>query len=165
MHRNKTVWVLGLFLALLSCKNSKKEPQEAPKTEIDKPLALSGHYVTDGYEKRNEGYDWVGVMVSELDPDNLEIKVRSRADQKRPTCTFDATVTKVNDSTYQTQIESKPVLFQFSDNSLAISAKNQEDSGLLNFYCSGGASFAGTYEKINAPPMKVKLTPRSSAKC
>ncbi|WP_445384201.1 hypothetical protein ACT6NV_09325 [Robiginitalea sp. IMCC44478] len=175
MHNTRTMAVVLVLAAILfSCKNDNKNDNknseqtsteasaETVVTEEKEPTndtssvsdentgsSVFGNYVTDDYAKRAEGYDWVGVMVSAGQNNSINIKVRSRADKKRPTCTFDAVAYPTDDETYNTFLDGKKVLFRFTDNSLEISTENEADAGLLNFYCSGGASIAGSYDKID----------------
>ena len=147
-----------IFLAVLlsvSCKNentptenidSDPEQTDEPQT---KTSSILGSYVDDSYSQRNEGYDWVGVRVTENEDSTIHISVRSRADQKRPTCTWDTKAEKVDDSSYQTWYEGKTILFSFDNNKLSITAENEEDNTALYFFCSGGASVAGSYSKID----------------
>lgn len=139
------------FLAIVSCKNEAKktDTQETIKQETVATITdVTGNYVSSEYEKRNEGYDWVSVAVKPAANDNIKIAVRSRADKKKPTCTFDALAEKTNDSTYTADINGKTVVFSFKNKQISIATVNKEDNGLLNFYCSGGGSLAGSYHKI-----------------
>ena len=138
------------FLALVSCKNETKktDTQETTQEAVTTTLSVTGNYVSSEYEKRDEGYDWVSVAVRPAANDNIKIAVRSRADKKKPTCTFDALAKKVNDSTYTATAEGKTILFSFKDNQISITTQNESDSNILNFYCSGGGSLAGSYQKI-----------------
>ncbi|SDQ05181.1 hypothetical protein [Flagellimonas zhangzhouensis] len=142
---------LGLFVLMLavSCKTDSKKEVETEAEPTTASSDLTGNYVSDGYAQKDEGYDWVGVTVYQLENDQLEIKVRSRADKKRPTCTLDVEVYKETDVLYYTQIDGKKVLFQFADNALSITTENEADSSALYFYCSGGATVAGNYSKID----------------
>lgn len=139
-----------LFLAV-GCKNETKKIEEVSTTEVTEELNIVGNYVSEDYSKRSEGYDWVAVSVTEAENNQLHISVRSRADKKKPTCTFDAIAYKVDDKTYQTQIDGKSMLFKFTNSQVSITTNKEEDEGLLYFYCSGGASIAGTYLKLNEP--------------
>lgn len=122
-----------------------------PTPEAAEEYTFSGNYVSKDYSKRSEGYDWVSVSVSEAKNDQLKISIRSRADKKSPTCTFDTEARKVKDNTYQTQINGKIILFEFGNNEISINTAKEEDQGLLYFYCSGGASIGRTYSKIDEP--------------
>jgi len=136
-------------VSLAGCKNTtKKSSSSKEKAEVVENTFF-GTYVSDGYAKKNEGYDWVSVNVKEAKDEQLKLSVRSRADKKKPTCTFDATLQKWNDSTYTTFIQDKKVLFTFGKNNITIATEKEEDSGILYFYCSGGTSLAGTYTKID----------------
>lgn len=140
--------VLSLF-ALSGCEYKAKKKEIPSNDKTFEALNITGNYVTESYSKRNEGYDWVAVSVHQAKDEQLKVSIRSRADKKQPTCTFDAVAQKINEKTYKTQIEGKTVLFDFSSEQLNISAENEEDEGLLYFYCSGGASIKGTYLKLN----------------
>ncbi len=152
MIKLNTIALLGMvFLALLSCKKEAKEAdtQETIKQETVATITnVTGNYVSSEYEKRNEGYDWVSVAVKPAANNNIKITVRSRADKKKPTCTFDALAEKTNDSTYTTDINGKTLVFSFKNKQISIATANKEDNGLLNSYCSGGGSLAGSYHKI-----------------
>ena len=140
--------IIGLFI--IGCKNLdktsiiKNESQNMTKSDF------FGNYVSIDYQKRNEGYDWVAVSVIRQKDDNeIAISVRSRADRKNPTCTFDAKAYKLNESTYRTSIDGEMVLFTVKDDTISITPENPKNSGILYFYCSGGASLEGKYSKIN----------------
>ncbi|WP_159950030.1 PliI family lysozyme inhibitor of I-type lysozyme [Polaribacter septentrionalilitoris] len=142
--------VLILFL-FIGCKNNTEKTEKDSEQKITKELSITANYVSEDYLKRSEGYDWVSVSVTKAKNNQLNISIRSRADNKKPTCTFDAIARKVDDKTYQTQIKGKTILFAFTDSKISITAKKQEDESLLYFYCSGGASISGTYSKIDEP--------------
>ncbi|MDE0534997.1 MULTISPECIES: PliI family lysozyme inhibitor of I-type lysozyme [unclassified Tenacibaculum] len=151
MIKLNTSALLGMaFLALVSCKNETKktDTQETTQEAVTTTLSVTGNYVSSEYEKRDEGYDWVSVAVKAAKDEQLKIAVRSRADKKKPTCTFEALAKKVNDSTFTATAEGKTILFSFKDNQISITTQNESDSNILNFYCSGGGSLAGSYQKI-----------------
>lgn len=143
----------GFVLALNSCtqqtnKNDKSTATEQPATT---KLMVEGSYATPDYEKRNEGYDWTGVIVQNIDDHKISIKIRSRSDKKKPTCTLDAEATKLKDGVYHATLEEKNVVFTFNETSVTIDTENPQDKDALHFYCSGGASIADTYTKIAGP--------------
>lgn len=138
----------------MGCKDTSETSD--PIEEIIKKLpveetAITGRYVTDFYELRSEGYDWMVINVSRVSEDEISLKVRSRADKKKPTCTFDSHAYKLNDSVFTTSVQGKPIRISFSKHSVSITAEKQEDESALYFYCSGGATLAGTYHKIYDP--------------
>ena len=138
-----------VFFLAISCKTETKKTEKVKTQETTDALNVSGNYVFKDYSKKNKGYDWVSVKVTEVDNNQLNISVRSRADKKEPTCTFDTVAKKVEGKTYQTQIDGKSILFEFTNAQISITTEKERDEGLLYFYCSGGASIAGTYLKIN----------------
>lgn len=113
--------------------------------------AILGNYVNNTYDIRHEGYDWVGVSVKEGINNSIYVSVRSRADMKKPTCTFDATAYPTGVNTYYSIYDGKKIIYTFTSNSLSISTENKADENILYFFCSGGATFAGSYKKINEP--------------
>ncbi|MBD0831434.1 hypothetical protein [Aestuariibaculum sediminum] len=144
--------LLIVIVVFSACKKTTKKievPTNTEPTETFITPKITGNFVSDGYSKRSEGYDWVSVFVNNTNENEISIKVRSRADQKKPTCTWDATAIKIDNYTYESIIDGKTILFQFKDNTLVIQPKNEADQGILYFYCSGGATVAGTYKKIN----------------
>lgn len=151
MKTNATSLYLMLMVLFLviGCKNESKKPEQLDKPKTTEIVSLSGNYVSESYSKKNEGYDWVAVSVTEMQNNQLKVAVRSRADKKKPTCTFDAIADKVDKKTYQTQIKGQTIVFGFTDTTIRISTQKQEDDDALYFYCSGGASIGGTYTKIN----------------
>lgn len=140
------IWMLLLTLAM-ACTTEK------PKKQISKNKATQqfqpiGNYVSNGYDLRNEGYDWTAIKVTKVKEEELKISIRSRADKKRPTCTFDTKAFKKNDTIYEAIYEGKKIIFQFTENNINISAEEAEVKNLLYFFCNGGASIEGTYKKI-----------------
>ena len=137
------LFVLGaVSLSIMSCSSSKKEL--APATAHD----LSGSYATADYDKRAEGYDWVGVDVIAMTDSTAHIAVRSRSDIKKPTCRFDADATLIGRDTLQAKYEGKDILITLADSVLSIATRDEQDANLLNFFCSGGATLAGDYKQI-----------------
>lgn len=140
------------------CKGGpgKEDPVQLQAETSDSAPALesmatsyAGTYVTDSYAQRGEGYDWVGVRVKDAGDGQFRISVRSRADMKNPTCTFDGRVFPEDEDTYFTVLEGKKVLFDFSNGTLTIRPETGEGNQVLRFRCSGGATLAGTYTKID----------------
>lgn len=173
MNLKNTTLAFAIIASVLSCKKStetataetkntdKKEQTATPSASAE---AFVGDYVSAEYAKRNEGYDWVAVSVSQVSDSTLHVSVRSRADKKKPTCTFDADVVKSAENIYKATVDGKNILFTFKDNSVSISTEKQEDRGILNYYCSGGGSLADTYKKINEPLDEKQIDPRTFTK-
>lgn len=110
---------------------------------------VSADYATADYDKRAQGYDWVGVMVR-ADGDQIDIKVRSRSDIKKPTCHFDGNATLIGKDTahgtiFQAKVNGSTAFFQFKNDKLII---DSPDKYALNYFCSGGGSLAGEYKKL-----------------
>ena len=111
---------------------------------------ISGDYASADYDKRAQGYDWVGVMVRAESDQQIDIKIRSRSDIKKQTCQFDGKATLMGQDAahgtiFQAQANDSTVFFQFKDNMLTI---DSPDTYALNYFCSGGASLAGEYQKL-----------------
>ena len=111
---------------------------------------VSADYATADYDKRVQGYDWVGVMVRADSDRQIDIKVRSRSDIKKPTCHFDGKATLMGQDTahgtiFQAKVNDSNTFFQFKDDTLII---DSPDKYALNYFCSGGGSLAGEYKKL-----------------
>lgn len=127
--------------------------QPATKIQADLSPAMqivSGNYVTSDYAKRTQGYDWVGVMISAVNNENITIKVRSRSDIKQPTCLFDGTAKLIGQDNahgviFKTVANDSVTFLQFQNAKLTI---DSEDKYALNYFCSGGATLAGDYQKL-----------------
>ncbi|MDX8340373.1 MliC family protein [Draconibacterium sp. IB214405] len=113
--------------------------------------SIFGNYVNDTYSIRHEGYDWMAVTVKQGADNSILVAVRSRADIKKPTCSFDAQAFPTDENTYESVIDGKTIVYQFTGNAITISTKNEADENMLYFFCSGGATFAGSYTKIKEP--------------
>nr|WP_317199451.1 hypothetical protein [uncultured Psychrobacter sp.] len=111
-----------------------------------------GSYVSEGYNKRAQGYDRVAIKISHNSDvkDSIKIKVHSRNDIKKPTCQFNGTATLLGQDQahgiiFKTHINDNSVFFQFKDDTLAI---DSQDKYALSRFCSGGGSMAGEYQKL-----------------
>ncbi len=170
--RKYNIVVLFLFsLVLFSCQGNNKNEDKSENDsipvvaeEVVSQSKMEGVYVDNAYAKRGEGYDWVSVEVKPLDKFHMRVSVRSRADKKKPTCSYDANALIVDENTLKANENGKIVLFELQDNSLVISTENQEDDGILYFFCSGGASLAGTYSKLDAELDESQVDSRSYVK-
>lgn len=112
--------------------------------------AVVGDYASEGYAKRTQGYDWVGVAVQADGNEQIAIKVRARSDVKKPTCQFDAKATLMGQDDahgviFQSKVNDSTAFFQFKDNVLTI---DSQDKYALNYFCSGGGSIIGEYQKL-----------------
>jgi len=119
----------------------------ADKFSTDK---VSADYASADYDKRAQGYDWVGVIVRAESDRQIDIKVRSRSDIKKPTCHFDGKATLMGQDTahgtiFQATVNDSTAFFQFKDDKLII---DSTDKYALNYFCSGGGSLAGEYKKL-----------------
>jgi len=153
MSRTLKFIVLIIFsISLFNCQSKVDQKKEVNNLkETEEVITFFGNYVSESYSKRNEGYDWVAVSITQWNSDEAKIKIRSRADKKKPTCTLDAIAKKVTSTIYESTLDGKAVLFTLENNTLSIKTKNEKDNDFLSFYCSGGASISGRYLKINEP--------------
>ena len=144
------VWVVMLSVQGIEAKSKGEvsEPQE-PKAGKN----YSGKYVSEFYEKRDQGYDWTAVYVKHITENKIEVSIRSRPDRERPTCSaFDAIAEKINETTFQTILYSSgggTVLFEFKDSLIDIHTKDFDNRFLLMRYCNGGGSLMGDYKKTD----------------
>lgn len=143
------IYFVVVILVLVGCKtDAKKQKIESESTQTNN-LSPVGNYVSDDYKKRGDGYDWIAVTVKEVGTDQLDVSIRSRADKKKPTCTFDTRAYKLDQNTYVADMDGAKLHFKFQNDSVAIFTEKEADMNKLYFYCSGGASLAGSYVKIS----------------
>lgn len=130
--------------------------EAAELSDAQAMAAIAGIYVLEGYDAAETDADWVAATVTP-DPQtgHISIAVRSRTDIKKPTCTFDADCQKLEQNIYFTEAETAKILFKFEDNKLIIDTENEADRDALHFYCSGGATLAGTYIKGEQLPQAI----------
>ena len=82
--------------------------------------------------------------------EQIDIKVRARGDVKKPTCHFDGKATLMGQDEahgviFQSKVNDSTAFFQFKDDTLTI---DSQDKYALNYFCSGGASLIGEYQKL-----------------
>ena len=149
----------AVFIALTGCNNVSPSITNATTPVVVQSQTLLspalqtvvGDYVSDGYDKRQQGNDWVGVMIRPSGSEQIDIKVRSRSDIKKPTCNFDGKATLMGQDNahgiiFQTIANDSVTFLQFKEDKLTIDAQNKY---ALNYFCSGGATLAGDYQKID----------------
>lgn len=161
-HRLHSIAALTLIATTLAAVTGCHNVTPAVKSSANNAVAvysipvdvmkdyISGDYASADYDKRAQGYDWVGVMVRAESDQQIDIKVRSRSDIKKQTCQFDGKATLMGQDAahgtiFQAQANDSTVFFQFKDNMLTI---DSPDKYALNYFCSGGASLAGEYQKL-----------------
>lgn len=170
----KTKSIIALFVVLIfsACKNEQAGKDNADKkqtakventktqtetkatTEANDSIVTFdpsnyGTYVNDSYKDRSGGSDWVSVNVSPLSKFRFMVSVRSRADKMQPTCTFDAAASSTGPNELIASEFLGTMKFSFAGNKVTISALEGSQEPLLTYYCRGGGSLAGTYQKIN----------------
>ncbi|MDR5590347.1 hypothetical protein [Christiangramia sp. SM2212] len=146
----KSIFKILVFLSILGCKESKPENDQVNDSPNNSTLNIIGNYVSDSYNKRDEGYDWLAINIQQVSSENYQLKVRSRADKKRPTCLMDLSINKVSEGEYSGILQGKKIMVDFSKDSLRIYPENKSGEAVLSFYCSGGATVAGSYSKITS---------------
>ena len=146
------------LLTLSGCNNmtpsvnnqTTKQPNAAVTPAVQ---AVVGDYASEGYHKRAQGSDWVGVMVRADGADNgdqINIQVRARSDVKKPSCHFDGKATLMGQDEahgviFQSKVNDRTAFFQFKDDILTI---DSQDKYALNYFCTGGTSLVGAYQKL-----------------
>ncbi|MGB6129321.1 MAG: hypothetical protein WBG30_11275 [Psychrilyobacter sp.] len=140
MKKNYIGVIFFVFFLFSACDSDREQLQ---KKSMDKFL---GKYVSEGYFRRSDGYDWVSVLITKKDENNVYISVKSRSDKKKSTCTFDGEGVMVGNNTLKSIFNEKNILFDLKNDVIKIYM--EKDSGLLYFFCSGGASLEGSYKKL-----------------
>lgn len=113
---------------------------------------FSGNYVTEEYEKRAEGYDWLVLKINRSADNTLQVKIQARNDKKKATCSFDGVATPVSENVYKATSGEYSILINFKADKATISSVSDSvnDKNNLRWFCSGGASLADyTFQKID----------------
>ena len=138
------------IMALLMVLPIFKDMDESP--EINEPSPFVGRFGSDGYEKRQEGYDWVLFNIQEKTDGRFDIKVRSRTDIKKPTCTYEGIGQLKTPDILVAPLEDGKVnmTLTLKGNTIDVwmDSENFDDRFLLMRYCSGGGSLAGKYYEV-----------------
>jgi hypothetical protein len=156
----------GFFAACQSAQETKQDNKKdslAAKAKQEWQARFVGDFVSEGYADRQKGADWYAVMIDPLNDSMYQVSIRSRADRKKPSCTFDAKALVKDANHLVAAIDSLEIVFSFTDSSLTISAAK----GLpeqLQYFCSGGASIAGTYQRLQDNLDTEKMDPRKFIK-
>ncbi|MGL5785863.1 MAG: hypothetical protein ACRCX4_03455 [Bacteroidales bacterium] len=165
--RNNAGWILFFISILLAgCTKNSDKKVVMSKDEAGEDLLKQwvGCYVTDGYEHREKGFDWVSVCVSQLNDSIAKITVRSRADIKKPTCVFDSKAKLINGNELESDYEGKRILFHLSHDTITVSVPDKDDENILYFFCSGGATLMGEYVKVKGDMDSTQLSHHSYIK-
>lgn len=146
----KGISILVIMFGASQCQTDTRSRNQNEK-KVPEQYSYEGVYVDKGYANRNAGDDWVGVIISVKSGVSWHVSIRSRADIKKPTCTFDADLIPNGEHSLKATVDGKNILFDFDKDTLDIQAEHPEDMDLLHYYCSGGGSLSGKYQKINDP--------------
>ncbi|RZK37923.1 MAG: hypothetical protein EOO90_23900 [Pedobacter sp.] len=141
-------------MIIASCQSGSpttSSPVQSDTTSVKSSISrFIGNYVTSDYAERDKGYDWVAVSIDTLGSEKIRVKVRSRSDLKKPTCTVDVDAVKVAEGIFKAELLNGHALLVFNGANLTIKPASEKDEAALYYYCSGGASFAGKYVKTDA---------------
>lgn len=132
------------FTVLSACTT----PQAIPSQSTNATTQTAKTYVSDGYHKRHQGYDWVAVETTEQADNSLKVQIRSRTDKKKPTCTFDGIAHPVSSHLYQLKQGDMTLNLTLTAKSIEIAPAQDSDRHKAMYYCSGGGSLIGTYKQV-----------------
>jgi hypothetical protein len=125
---------------------------------------LVGIYVNDDYAKRGEGYDWVAIIIEQIDAQSAYVQARARGDRKRPTCGFDGAAVLTAEEVLEASYDGSSFLLTVNGDTLVVAPKTPDDENILYYFCSGGASLAGTYTRIHEALEASQLPPDAFSK-
>lgn len=121
--------------------------------------AMVGDYVDGDYAQRGEGYDWVSISIVKIHDRGAYVKARSRSDKKRGTCTFDGVGFLRKEFLLAVDFDGKTIFFALDGDRLTVQTESEDDADLLYFFCSGGATLAGEYQKLDESLDTSQLAP------
>lgn len=138
----RTTLVSAAVSVLAACGPSATESPTAPAW----PVAGERTYVDQGYADRAQGADWVRVVLTGRGAEGLTVVVDARSDLKRPTCSFEGQAAASADGTgFVAVTQVGDIHFEVADTQLTVTAA---DPATLHYFCSGGASLAGDYQRL-----------------
>ena len=159
---NQTLWLMrksiSLYFIFTILLFNACEKQKSNEEDLSAMNSTQVSYASEGYENRDSGSDWVGLNLS-MEEKRLFVSIRSRADIKKPTCTADFIAYLVSEGKYEAVLNGAPILIGVTDNEVTIKPKNTSKEGDLSFFCSGGASIAGSYSKIEGQLDQEQVDP------
>lgn len=140
-----------MFYALILCSGCSERGELEKKEKKSVVLTdYSGSYVSDGYEHRAKGFDYLSVHIVALNDTVAEVSVRSRTDNKEPTCSFDSkALFSPSSGALEAVFEGKRILFNLDDDTLSISVPDNDDHMILYFLSPGGSALMGNYYRTN----------------
>lgn len=169
----KIYLIVIILIGFISCSkeqqtSEKRNSGNAPDTSVQKTYSNNtvsentsdsitehfnfdnfGNYVDGSYIDRSSGADWVGVKILPYGIGKAMVSIRSRADKMKPTCTFDGIASVISANELMSAEFMGTLIFKFSGKDLTISAGPDSQEPLLTYFCRGGGSLAGTYQKID----------------
>lgn len=108
---------------------------------------FEGDYVTADYMRRSDGYDWIAVRVKAINDTLANVKVQSRIDIKKPTCTFESNMTLTNGGdSLITNFKEHIIYLTINNHKLSFSSDN---NNILRYFCSGGGSLTVEFIKLD----------------
>ncbi|MGA1932368.1 hypothetical protein ACH5BF_06550 [Arcobacter sp. YIC-464] len=150
------LFIVSISFLLTACSLSRQVQ------EVDtKSTNIFTNYVSESYLKKDEGYDWVSVNLSKNNENSLRVKVRSRADRKKPTCTLDTLAYKVDKNKYNFYSDGKTIELFVFENKIEFKGKTKDDEIALYYFCSGGGSIKGDYIKYEKSLDKEQIDKRA----
>ncbi len=130
------------------------KPDNQPASQSTSPAdRFVGTYVTEDYEKRAQGHDWVMVNIEKQSNEDYQIKIHSRSDLKKPSCTFNGIARSHQDGTLRHAFAHEPSSFMtitMKGDAIDIWVDKFENRFNLMTFCNGGASLAGEYQRLKS---------------
>lgn len=144
-------WIV--FYSLILCSGCSKHGELSKKEKRSPELNdFTGYYVSDGYEHREKGFDWLSIRIDAINDTIAKVSVRSRSDNKRPTCTFDSKAVFLTSSgQLETEFEGRRIIFDLDEDTLSVSVPDDDDHMILYIFSSGGSTLMGDYVKLKEP--------------
>lgn len=141
--QHKVFIATAMVFSLIACSATTNNLSNNQQTTV------VGDYASDGYAKRENGYDWVMVSVTAAEAsDSININIHSREDIKKPTCSLKTKATATSANHYLAQVGDSQIVFEFVDEKLSVFAGQNSDRYDLMYFCSGGGSIGGDYQRL-----------------
>lgn len=113
-----TITLLGTSLAFTASTAYTVLQAIQSEASSNTTAQMIKNYVSGDYYKRKQGYDWVAVETAQQTDNTLKVQIRSRIDQKKPTCTFDGIAYPVSTILYQIRQDDMTLNLTLNANSI-----------------------------------------------
>lgn len=148
-----TLLSLGILFAC-SAPQSNNETTNAAEAST----SLFGEFANADFQRRSEGYDYLAIRIDSLNEYFALVNITARADKKDPSCELQVIARIDGDILAFESVDKNTVHIISTSNGIKIETAEESNGSDLYFYCTGGATIAGEYQRTSfesVPPKEL----------